>query len=143
MTNDKAERFEAYGGRKMLEIISKDFYDHIYEDPWLKQFFKHVPQEHIEKQQVDFMQAALGGVNCYAGKTPPHGHKHINITKEVYEYREKLLMHSFKACNASQALIDRWLEIDNAFYDRVVKEDISECEARNSVEGILDFPPPK
>ena len=139
---DKAAEFEKLGGRKILEDVGKVFYDKIYEDPWLKQYFKHVPQEHIESQQVDFMQAALGGENVYGGKSPVHAHKHIFVTDEVYQAREELLMQAFKECNASQTLIDRWLKIDNAFYGKVVKKSVDECEERYSSEGILDFPKP-
>jgi len=134
--------FEEMGGRKMIELISKVFYDKIYDDLWLKQYFKKVPQEYIEKQQVDFMQAALGGPNVYAGKTPPHAHKHIYITDDVYKAREALLRASFNECNASAQLIDKWLDIDMAFYGRVVKTSKDDCIERYSAEGIIEFPKP-
>ena len=128
------------GGRKILEDISKVFYDKIYSDPWLKNFFLSIPQEHIELQQVEFMQAALGGRNDYAGKTPPHAHKHINITDDAYNAREVLLFEAFKECNASQLLIEKWDAIDRAFYSRVVKKSINDCEQRYPQEGIIDIP---
>ena len=142
MSQTKQEQFESYGGRAILEKVSKLFYDKIYEDDWLKSFFKHVPQEYIEAQQVDFMQTALGGKNIFAGKTPPHAHKHIFITEDVYRAREKLLLDSLKECNVSEGLIKRWIEIEDAFYGRVVKTSIDQCEVRYSGEGILDFPKP-
>jgi truncated hemoglobin YjbI len=142
LNQTKQELFESYGGRAILEKVSKVFYDKIYCDPWLKSFFKHVPQEYIEAQQVDFMQTALGGKNIYAGKTPPHAHKHINITDEVYRAREKILLESLKECNVSDTLSKRWIEIEDVFYGRVVKSSINDCQARYPEEGVLDFPKP-
>jgi truncated hemoglobin YjbI len=142
LSQTKQALFESYGGRAILEKVSKVFYDKIYEDAWLKGFFQHVPQEYIEAQQVDFMQTALGGENVFAGKTPPHAHKHIYITDDVYRAREKLLLDSLKECFASVSLIARWIEIEDAFYGRVVKSSIDECEVRYPGEGILDFPKP-
>jgi len=139
---DKKADFERLGGRKILEDVGKVFYDKIYSDPWLKNYFHNVPQDHIELQQVDFMQAALGGDNVYGGKTPPHAHKHIFITDDVFKAREDLLMAAFKECNVSEELIKKWLKIENAFYGRVVKTSIDECEQRYPSEGVLDYPRP-
>ena len=139
---DKQAEFERLGGRKLLEDVGKVFYDKIYSDPWLKNYFHNVEQEHIERQQVNFMQAALGGDNIYAGKTPPHAHKHIYITDEVFKAREDLLMEAFKECNVSEEMIKKWLLIENAFYKRVIKHSIDECEQRYPAEGILDYPRP-
>ena len=139
---DKQAEFERLGGRKLLEDVGKVFYDKIYSDPWLKNYFHNVEQEHIERQQVNFMQAALGGDNIYAGKTPPHAHKHIFITDEVFKAREELLMESFKECHVSEEMIKKWLAIENAFYGRVIKKSIDECEQRYPAEGILDYPRP-
>jgi len=142
LSQTKEALFESYGGRAILEKVSKIFYDKIYADAWLKDFFQYVPQEYIETQQVNFMQTALGGKNIFAGKTPPHAHKHMYITEDVYRAREKLLIESLKECNVSEELIKRWIEIEDAFYGRVVKTSFDQCEARYPAEGVLDFPKP-
>jgi len=139
----KQSIFDQAGGRQCLVTLSSNFYDKIYADPWMKQYFQGIPQEHIEKQQVDFMQAALGGPNKYAGKTPPAAHKHIFITDEVFNARQAILMDSFKECQTPQVMIDQWIKIEAAFYGRVVKKTIDECEMRYKVEGIRDFANPR
>ncbi len=130
------------GGTAMLEKISKIFYDKIYEDPWLKLYFQDVPQEHIERQQVAFMQAALGGENLYCGQTPPAAHKHMYITHALFEARQVLLDESFKEANASELLIEKWQRIDDAFFNRIVKHAPEQCEKRYKTDKILDFPKP-
>ncbi|WP_082627233.1 globin domain-containing protein [Colwellia sp. TT2012] len=67
----RLENFNRIGGRSSLVAINKVFYDKVYQHPWLKQYFLHISQQHIEDQQVDFMQKVLGGENNYIGKAPP------------------------------------------------------------------------
>lgn len=142
MASTKQIEFEKMGGTAMLEKINTVFYDKVYADPWIKQYFSAIPQEHIERQQVAFMQAALGGVNLYCGQTPPTAHKHMYITEELFKARQVLLEESFKECNAPSSLVEKWLRIDEAFYKRLVKASLKDCEKRYKTDVILDFPKP-
>jgi len=142
MASTKQLEFEEMGGTLMIEKISKIFYDYVYDDPWLKLYFAEVPQEHIERQQVAFMQAALGGENLYCGQTPPAAHKHMYITDELYEARQLLLDKSFKESNACPVLVEKWLRIDDAFFNRIVKNSPEDCQKRYKTDKILDFPNP-
>lgn len=143
MASSKREEFEQMGGTAILEEISKVFYDKIYVDSWLKLYFEDVPQEHIERQQVAFMQAALGGENLYCGQNPPTAHKHMYITHALFEARQELLDESFVECNANPLLIEKWQRIDDAFFNRIVKHAPEQCEKRYKTDTILDFPNPK
>ncbi|MGB0495593.1 MAG: group I truncated hemoglobin [Kangiellaceae bacterium] len=142
MASAKRKEYEEMGGKHMLEHISKIFYDKIYDDPWLKQYFAEIPQEHIERQQVAFMQAALGGENLYCGQTPPTAHKHMYITEELFQARQLLLDEAFAECNASPLLIEKWIRIDEAFFNRIVKSSPEECEKRYKSDKILNFQRP-
>ncbi|GAH66668.1 unnamed protein product, partial [marine sediment metagenome] len=102
------DSFEKLGGRPVIEAVTKTFYDKVYKHPWLGKFFQNLHQEHVEKQQVDFMQQALGGPKVYSGQPPVLAHMHINITEELFELRTSLLLESFKENNASPELILRW-----------------------------------
>lgn len=137
---DKSAIFEQMGGRPAVERVTSAFYERIYNDPWLKQFFEGIPRAHIESQQNEFMQAALGGFNRYAGKTPPSAHQHIYITQEVYDAREAHLKAAFRQCSTSELMVEKWLKVDAAFHGRVVKQSKDECIMRYSTEGIRDFP---
>ena len=131
--------FEEYGGFEILKIVSKVFYDKIYKDPWIGKYFAQVSQEHIEKQQVDFMAEALGGPNAYYGAFVPEAHKHLMISEELFELREQYLFESFDECNASAALRERWLKIDRAFRHAVVKRSPEDCKKRFPTDEIIDF----
>jgi truncated hemoglobin YjbI len=134
--------FEELGGRPMLEKIAKIFYDKVYLDAWMGQYFKEVPQKIIESQQVDFMVGALGGPNVYCGKLPVEAHTHMMVTEELFDLRQGLLTASMREAGAKPELMDRWLKIDQAFRGRIVKHSVNECRQRFSSEPILNFPKP-
>ena len=140
---NKNKTFEALGGRVMLEKIAKVFYDKVYQDEWLGLYFQDVPQDVIESQQVDFMTQALGGGKTYLGKLPIPAHKHMFITEDLFETRHYLLMESLNECKADSELMDRWIKIEDAFKNKLIKKNIDECEKRFKTDEILDFPKPK
>ena len=134
--------FEELGGRKALEKINKVFYDKVYAHSWLKKYFDEIPQQHIENQQVDFMQRVLGGKNIYAGKMPSQAHPHMFITEELFLVRQQLLNEAFVECRAHPQLVEKWLHIDETFKDRIVKKSPAECKVRYRSDSILNFPKP-
>lgn len=139
----KLEKFESIGGRASLIAINKVFYDKIYQHPWLKQYFERIPQEHIEIQQVDFMQKVLGGKNIYVGKAPPVVHTHMFIPEELFDERKKLLCEAFEETHAHPELVDKWLSLDESFRRLIVKKAVTECVRRFKTDPILDFPDPR
>jgi len=138
----KLADFEKMGGRESLVKINKVFYDKVYEHPWLKQYFLAIPQEHIENQQIDFMQKVLGGTNVYVGKTPPATHNHMFIPDELFEVRKQLLIEAFTETHANAELVDKWLALDESFRRLIVNESADECTPRFKTDPILNFPKP-
>lgn len=138
----KKSTFEELGGRAILEKVSKAFYDKVYEHPWIGQYFKEVKQEVIEEQQVDFMTASLGGPRVYLGKLPVPAHKHMMISEELFYVRKDLLNQAMDEVGVSEELRERWNAIDEAFKNKIVKNDISECEKRFNTDEIMFFENP-
>ncbi|NQV70059.1 MAG: group 1 truncated hemoglobin [Pseudohongiella sp.] len=138
----KLQMFEEAGGRAAIEKVTEAFYDKVYADPWLSQFFDGIPRSHIQAQQDDFMQAALGGRRGYSGKTPPSAHQHIYITEEMFEVRQAHLMSAFRECHASERMVEMWLAIEDAFRGRLTKDSMSDCVMRYPAEGIRNYPKP-
>ena len=137
------ESFNRLGGRNSLIAINKTFYDKVYQHPWLKQYFLNIPQQHIEDQQVDFMQKVLGGENRYIGKAPHIAHKHMFIPDELFDLRKQLLLVAFRENNTHPDLVNKWLNIDESFRRILVKESPSECKPRFTTDAILNFAKPK
>lgn len=140
---NKLAEFERMGGRKSLIAINKVFYDKVYAHPWLKLFFEKIPQQHIEDQQVDFMQKVLGGPNIYAGKAPPAAHMHILIDEEIFSVRKSLLEEAFIETNADKKMVSLWLALDDSFKRVLLKDSIAECKRRFNSDEILAFPRPE
>ncbi len=140
MTKD--EIFEKMGGRNILIKINKIFYDKVYKDPWLKLYFEQVPQQHIEDQQVDFMQKILGGQNLYVGKAPPAAHMHIFVSEELFDLRQKLLNEAFVEARTHPKMVEKWLAIDESFKKIIVKKSPEDCQGRFKTDPVLNFPKP-
>jgi len=140
MTKD--EIFEKMGGRNILIKINKIFYDKVYKDPWLKLYFEQIPQQHIEDQQVDFMQKILGGQNLYVGKAPPAAHMHIFVSEELFDLRQKLLNEAFVEARAHPKMVEKWLAIDESFKKIIVKKSPEDCQGRFKTDPVLNFAKP-
>lgn len=138
----KLELFEKMGGRNSLIKINKVFYDKVYQHAWLRQYFLAIPQEHIENQQIDFMQKVLGGANVYVGKSPPASHNHMFIPNELFEVRKQLLIEAFEETQADAELIEKWLALDESFRRLIINESANECAPRFKTDPILNFTKP-
>lgn len=139
----KLEEFNRIGGRDSLIAINKVFYDKVYQHPWLKLYFEEIPQQHIEDQQVDFMQKVLGGENIYVGKAPPLAHNHMFIPDELFDVRKQLLIDTFVEIGTHPEMQAKWLNLDESFRRVLVKNSPSECKRRFATDPILNFDKPK
>ena len=66
----------------------------------------------------------MGGPTAYYGKQPQMAHRHMYITKELYDIRHQLLKESLGEAGIPKDLTERWLKIDYAFIRRIVKPSI-------------------
>lgn len=136
---EKINLYAAIGGRLTLDRVHKLFYDKAYAHPWLGKYFQHIDQAHIERQQSDFMAAAMGGPNVYCGRFPVPAHEHMFITEELFDVRTQLLEASLDEAGLTPEYAARWLKIDRAFKQKLVKHDLSECKKRYFTDEILAF----
>lgn len=136
------KEFEEMGGREVLVKYSKVFYDKVYADEWIGQYFQGIDQEFIEAQQVDFLQGALGGTQVYSGSLPIPAHKHMFIPEELFDLRQTMVEESLKEVGASVEISERILKIDEAFRKGLVKEKPGDCEKRYTTDQILNFSKP-
>ncbi len=126
----KSSLLAAVGGRATVERVHKIFYDKIYDHPWLSQFFKNVSQDHIEKQQTDFMLGNMGGVKTYRGLTPVAAHRHIFIDNTLFDIRHAILAESLKEAHIAEPQKTEWLALDARFRSVLVKQSPAQCTGR-------------
>lgn len=123
MNNVKQSLYDAVGGLATLQKAHKIFYDKVYSDNWLKQFFDGFNQEIIENKQTSFMAEKMGGPK-YLGKPVKQVHENMYITEELFQVRHVLLEESLRETGVSEENIDRWLRIDSAFMFSICKDSI-------------------
>ncbi len=124
MQRSQQTLFDAVGGLETLKKVHKIFYDKIYTHYWLKLFFTGHDQQSIENRQTAFMAEKMGGPVEYFGKQPLMAHRHMYITKKLYDVRHELLRESLLEAGVAATLIERWLKIDYAFIRQIVKPSI-------------------
>jgi len=115
--------YEAVGGLPTLQRVHKIFYDKIYDHPWLQKFFDGFDQQAIEDKQTSFMGEKLGGP-AYLGKPLRQVHENMYISQELADLRHEILRESLKEAEVSDELAERWLRVDSAFMQQVIKKSI-------------------
>jgi len=119
----KQSLYDAVGGLPTLQKVHRIFYDKIYAHPWLKQFFASHSQQAIEDRQTSFMGEKMGGPK-YLGKPIKQVHENMYITRELYALRHDILKDSLKEAGVADELAARWLKIDNAFMQQIIKTSV-------------------
>jgi len=125
MVNEQS-LFDQVGGLPVLEQVHKVFYDKVYAHPWLGRFFAGHDQVSLERRQTQFMAEKMGGDVEYYGKGPAMAHRHMYITRELYDLRHELLRQALEEVGVPELLRRRWLAIDYAFIRLVVKDSIAD-----------------
>ncbi len=118
----KQSLFDAVGGLPTLQQVHKIFYDKIYAHNWLKLFFAGHDQQVIEDRQTEFMGEKMGGPITYRGKEIGMVHETMYITDELFQIRHALLSASLKQAGMPDRLRKRWLRIDSAFMQKIIKK---------------------
>ena len=116
--------YQAIGGLPTLQKAHKIFYDKIYVHDWLKQFFDGHDQKAIEDRQSSFMAEKMGGPTPYLGKEIKMVHEAMYITQELFDIRHALLEESLQEAGVEKQLRERWLRIDSAFMQQIIKDSI-------------------
>jgi len=122
----KQTMFEAVGGLAVMERVHKRFYDKVYADPWLGQFFEGHNQATIELRQTQFMAEKMGAESIYPGRELPLAHRRMYITEELLKVRQALLRESLQEEGVAEKLIVRWLKIDKAFWGKISNPSLDE-----------------
>lgn len=122
-----ADFLQRIGGPERVMRVHERFYEVLFADPWIGQFFYGKHESVLATKQTQFMVAAFGGRNDYTGDTPAFVHMHMFITAEQADQREQILRDAILADGLSEADADIWLSVDSSFRAGIVKEELSEC----------------
>lgn len=128
--------------RSLIAGVNKAFYARVYRDPWLKVVFQGRTQQHLEAQQTDFMVGAFGGPKTYAGRMPSDAHPHIFIDESMWQLRESMLRDAFAETGLPEEMQRKWMRIDEAFKQSIIKHSVAECRKRFATDTIIALPDP-
>lgn len=142
LEESKTTFFLEIGGLEVIKKVHKIFYDKIYAHPWIGKFFQGIDQNVIESQQTDFMGQNFGGPVYYLGKLPVATHKHMLITEKLFELRSSLLEESLIEAGLAPEHIRKWLKVDSAFKNGIVKKNIEDCEKRFFTDSLQTYEDP-
>ncbi|MDX8378410.1 MAG: globin domain-containing protein [Mariprofundales bacterium] len=118
------------GGEEIIRRVHQRFYNVLFEDNYLGQFFYGKSKPSLIMKQTQFMVAAFGGEDNYRGGTPAFVHMHMLVTDEMADIRETILRRTILAEGLSEDIADRWLSVDHAFRPSIVKKSEDECVMR-------------
>ncbi|MDH5642426.1 MAG: globin domain-containing protein [Nitrospira sp.] len=115
------------GGEEVIRKVHQAFYDRMFEDTWLGQFFYGKSKEVLVRKQTQFMVSAFGGPYVYRGDTPAIVHMNMFITDELASLRERFLRHAILSQGLSESIADRWQAVDRLYRPSVVKQTVDDC----------------
>lgn len=131
------------GGHATLEQVHRLFYDEVFAHPWLGRFFEGIDQAFLEDQQTAFMAAVMGGPKRYVGQYPRPAHRHMFLTDELFDLRNRMLGEAIAAADVPAELAAEWLRLDNSFRNAVVKKTVDDCEQRYPFEPLMIIDDPR
>ncbi len=129
-------------GRETIDRAMTVFYDKIYADPWIGQYFQDIEQKLIESQQGDFLQQLFGGPECYGGRMPIDAHKNMFINEELFDLRHRLLVEALNELDLEDEIKQEWIKLDSSFKRAVVKKSPDQCKPQWRNGPILNYKKP-
>ncbi|MDH4185810.1 MAG: hypothetical protein OEV08_02320 [Nitrospira sp.] len=115
------------GGADMVRRVHEAFYNVLFEDAWLGQFFYGKSKPVLIQKQTEFMVSAFGGPHAYSGATPAFVHMNMFVTEELAALRERYLRRAILSQGLSESIADRWLAVDRLYRPAIVKPTVEDC----------------
>lgn len=103
--------YDRIGGHEALEVIVEDFYCRVLDDDHLSGFFAGSNMKRMKGKQVEFLAAALGGPEPYAGPSMKQAHQGRGITMHHFNLVAGHLEDSLCAAGVPVATISEILGI--------------------------------
>lgn len=116
------ELWEALDQGKKLNSILKDFYDIVYDDPYLSPYFHNTTKQRSVEKVSLFMRQLLSGEKVYIGDRPRNAHHWMVISDEIFDYRESIMESCLRKHGLPEHLLQRWLAIEELFRPDIVKQ---------------------
>jgi NAD(P)H-flavin reductase/ferredoxin/truncated hemoglobin YjbI len=107
---------------KLLSKILADFYNHVYDDPFLSPYFDKITKQRIIEKQYNFLCQVLTGKDVYFGERPRNAHHWMVISNELFDHRGELMASSLRRYDVPDHLIKRFCAIEGFYRKDIVKD---------------------
>lgn len=108
-------------GAKLTRILD-EFYDAVYEDALLSPYFKNSTKQRAKEKVYSFYRRLFSGDKVYFGDRPRNAHHWMVISDEIFDHRESLLKTFMVKHGLPDAIIDKWLTLENQYRGDIVKK---------------------
>jgi hemoglobin len=96
VTESEMSLFDRIGGVHGLTRLVGQFYARVLADKALRPYFTGVPLDKLQRMQVEFFSAALGGPTCRSGPSLHHAHQGRGIAREHFQAFVEYLFETLK-----------------------------------------------
>jgi hemoglobin len=114
--------YDRIGGTPAITVVVSDFYKRVLADDALEGKFEGIDLERLEKRQVEFFAAALGGPDLYTGPSMKDVHRHLGITAEQFGLVVGHLTDALLAAGVPRATADEIIGAIAGLSDDIVTE---------------------
>lgn len=81
MSDDAPTLYEQIGGQQTIEVLIRQFYDRVLDDPELAPFFEKTSMDRLRHMQQEFFAAALDGPTTMGDLDLAYAHSGRGITQ--------------------------------------------------------------
>lgn len=110
-------------GKLLLEILS-DFYNNVYTNNILKDYFHQIPKEKSIKQEYSFIYKTLLGQESKFYDFKLNSEDFKLVPYEIINYRQDLMVKSFEKFNIPKYIINKIIEIELNVVDNIINEKV-------------------
>lgn len=97
VAENESTLYERVGGAEGVAALTDEFYQRVFTDPLLRDFFEGVALEKLARMQARFFAAALGGPVEYRGRTIAEIHAGLGIQPRHLQRFFEHLVETVKA----------------------------------------------
>ncbi|MCB9697460.1 MAG: group 1 truncated hemoglobin [Alphaproteobacteria bacterium] len=135
--------YQRVGGREGLRPVIERFYDKMFSDPWLGQFFHDVDKEGQQRKLEDFLCMGIDDRSPFKGNFPMIAHAHMLITQPMLKRRTAMLREAVEELGHPPDVVHLWLQVDAVWHSAVRKTRVSDCDPRLAGKPlkVVDDPP--
>ena len=125
MADREKSLYQRMGGKAVIEAATESFYVKALADGRIKRHFENVNVQELRGKQGEFLAAAFGGPNPWAGKDMRTAHAGLKLNEEAFKAFAENLRKAFEELNVSGELVAEAMAIVGSTHDTVLNNGVN------------------